>query len=106
MCVICENYEIGDVLPDMPHKGTCPQCNNNFTVQLESPIWIEDRPHSRNGSLLHITHEPYICPKCKEYLALGFYCEGINGGDLFKKQPEHAEVEKQNLWEIIKTAFK
>jgi hypothetical protein len=105
MCVICENFQIGDNLPSMLHEGECPICGDKFKVMLKTPLWICDIPHSHNGSLLHLTEDTYIC-KCGKRLSLGFYCQGIDGGELFTKRPECLATEGENMWKKIKSAFK
>jgi len=104
MCVICENFEVGDILPSMTHEGECPICNNRFSVLQEAPLWVCDTPHSKNGSLLHLTNDTYIC-KCGTELLMGFYCQGISGDGLFLRESESVEVESPGVWETIKLAF-
>jgi hypothetical protein len=101
MCDICEHYEIGDILPYTEHNGECPECGNRFTVQMNNPQWVDDLPHSKNGSLLHITWtgEPYVCMKCGSVMLLGFYCQGINGGKLFETKLEEVDEEKASRLE-------
>jgi hypothetical protein len=88
----------------MLHEGECPICGNKFKVMQENPLWICDTPHTHNGSLLHLTDDVYIC-KCGKKLSLGFYCQGISGGELFTKRQEYTETEHKDMWKKIKSAF-
>jgi C4-type Zn-finger protein len=105
MCQLCENFQIGDRLPSMLHAGECPICGDKFKVVQQTPLWICDIPHSHNGSLLHLTDQTYVC-KCGSKLSLGFYCQGIDGGELFTKCSESLETEHKSMWEKIRSAFK